>query len=61
MKVTLEVRVDGGIRLPFSAKVETLADLTRLGRALVQTPRKITRLLPDLKTAKIAGVKCATE
>jgi hypothetical protein len=61
MKLTLEIRMDGNLRLPFSANVESLADLSKLGRVLVNTPRKITRLLPDLKDAKITGVKIATE
>jgi len=61
MKLTLEVKTEGGLRLPFSANVETLSDLARLGRALVAKPKLLTRILPDLKDAKITSVKAATE
>lgn len=61
MKVTLEIKTEGGLRLPFSANVETLSDLSRLGRSLVAKPRQLTRILPDLKDAKVTSVKAATE
>jgi hypothetical protein len=61
MKLTLEVRVDGGMRLPFTADVDTLGQLGKLGRMLQDTPAKIARLLPDLKGAKITGAKLTAE
>jgi len=47
MKAELEVVLEGNVRLPVSAKCDTLADVAKLGNKLVALARNTKRMFPD--------------
>jgi hypothetical protein len=57
MKAELEVVLEGNVRLPLSGKVETLADVAKLGMKLVALARNVRRQFPDFATLPVKSLK----
>lgn len=61
MKVTLLLELEGGIELPVSAEVTTLADVRKLGTKLAALPAGANKLVPGMAERKVAKLRLPKE
>jgi hypothetical protein len=61
LKVTLQIEMDGGIKLPVSAEVATLADVKKLGSKLAALPAGANKLVPGIAEWKVTKIGFAKE
>ena len=61
MEVRLEVVLEGNVRLPVRQKVETLADVGKLGLKLKKLASDAVRLMPDLKPTPVKAITAERE
>jgi hypothetical protein len=55
-----EIVFEGGMKVPVTCKVDTLADVGRLGQKLIATARGAVKLIPALKQTAVKSVKIST-
>jgi hypothetical protein len=57
MKAEFEVVLEGNVRLPITAKMDSLADLAKFGSKIVTSARNIKRMFPDFAGLPIKSVR----
>ncbi len=57
MKVTLLLELDGGMELPVSADIVTLADVKKLGSKLAELPSGANKLMPGIADRKVMKLR----
>ena len=61
MKVTLQVELEGGIKMPISADVVTFADVKKLGGKLAALPGGANKLVPGMAEWKVSKISFAKD
>jgi hypothetical protein len=61
MKAELEIVLEGNVRLPLSGKIDTLADVAKLGHKLVALARNTKRMFPDFAGLPVKKMTVATK
>ena len=61
MKVTLQIELEGGVIIPVSAEVATLADLSKLGKKLAATPANANKLIEGVRDRKVKALRIQGE
>lgn len=60
MKADLEIVLEGNVRLPVTCKIETLADVAKLGSKLQALARNTRRMFPDFAALPVKRVAIKT-
>ena len=61
VKVTLQIELEGGVIIPVSAEVATLADLSKLGKKLAATPANANKLIEGVRDRKVKALRIQGE